>query len=131
MKQGDVYSNGIYKCVIVIPKAVNPVSNETYVAYKTLKENAVTVFIEQKDVFEQIYTFEYNLYEKSDNNPPVCTRCNNGNIGKIHSCIDETDAITIWIECDICGTQIGDDIRVEAKDYDKFVEVLDKIGKEV
>ena len=71
MKQCDVYSNGVYKCVVLIPKAVNPVSDEKYVIYKTLKENSVTIFVEKKEVFEQIYTFEYNLYEKINNNPPV------------------------------------------------------------
>ena len=131
MKQGDVYSNGVYKCVVVLPEVCSPLVQKTYVVYKTFKANSTTLFVEETHVFEEIYSFEYNLYEKIDNDPPVCTRCNNGNIGKIHSCIDETDAITIWIECDICGTQIGDEIRVEAKDYGKFVEELDKIGKEV
>ena len=58
------------------------------------------------------------------------TRCHIcHNLGIISSCIDETNAVTIWLECEICGRQIGEELRVEAKDYDKFVEELDKMLK--
>lgn len=64
VEQSDVYSNGHYKCVVVIPKAVNPISGENYIVYKTLKESSTTMFVEQKEVFENMYTFEYNIHEK-------------------------------------------------------------------
>ena len=56
-----------------------------------------------------------------------CPLCNS--LGTISSCIDETNAITIWLECETCGKQIGEELRVEAKDYGRFIEELDKIGK--
>ena len=76
---------------------------------------------------EFYYTCNNCEYNPKEDNMTRCHICNG--LGIVSSTIDETDAITIYLKCERCGTLIGKELRVEAKDYDKFIEELDKMLK--